>query len=384
MTARLARLVFSLSSLSLCLPPDLEEPVKRAVVMLRCVDDNDRALGAGVIYAFDEHSVRVLTADHFIVQCGARPLFAQVRWDPGEWAPAKAIRRNTEHDIAALVVDHQAPSAPLALNLLSPPFSILRGHQVRSIGNPSGQAWRAPVTADSVLEVTKTGTIVFENKTKSIEPGSSGGALLDSAGRISGIVLKQLPEQALSEALSIHHAIELLRQWQEPVSIRAHEDATVPMKKAGGEACSDEAKELAADASDEGAIVRYAVCLDSRGFHDEAIAQFDRAIAISPRLWTYFVARGHAKQARGLRPEAASDLRRATELAPEEWKAWYELGILLEKQENLRRSILALETAGQLAAGLPEPHCALGRVMRKAGTTAAAEFYERKCKALTR
>src|SRR5690348_11972105 len=131
------------------------------------------ALGTGVIVAADG---TVLTANHVIADRSAINLvFAD-----GTKSTATVASADPEHDVATLVPATLGGSAEV-------------GGEVVAIGNPLGLAYSVSSGVVSAVGRTATtnggrfpGLIQFD---ASVNPGSSGGPLLDAEGNVIGIVL---------------------------------------------------------------------------------------------------------------------------------------------------------------------------------------------------
>jgi S1-C subfamily serine protease len=142
----------------------------------------DAALGAGVVVNADG---TVLTALH-VVDGAAR---VQVRFADGTAAGARVARSQPENDIAVLSVD-ALPQVVVPAVLATPPVI---GDPVFAVGNPLGlerSLSAGVVSADDRSIDTGTGPrldglIQFD---AAVNPGNSGGPLLNRAGQVVGIV----------------------------------------------------------------------------------------------------------------------------------------------------------------------------------------------------
>ena len=140
------------------------------------------ALGTGVIVAADG---TVLTANHVIADHSAINLvFAD-----GTKSTATVASADPEHDVATLApATLPQPVVPATLG-----GSAEVGGEVVAIGNPLGLAYSVSSGVVSAVGRTATtnggrfsGLIQFD---ASVNPGSSGGPLLDAEGNVIGIVL---------------------------------------------------------------------------------------------------------------------------------------------------------------------------------------------------
>jgi S1-C subfamily serine protease len=158
--------------------PAIYQRVMPSVVVIRTNGD----LGTGVIVARDG---TILTANHVIA--GAKSI--TVTFADGTTARASVASADPKHDIAALT--------PAKLPQVVVPADLGGGADIGSdvvaIGNPIGLAYSVSSGVVSGLDRTArtdngqfSGLIQFD---ASVNPGSSGGPLLDSRGVVIGIVV---------------------------------------------------------------------------------------------------------------------------------------------------------------------------------------------------
>jgi S1-C subfamily serine protease len=142
----------------------------------------ETGLGSGVVVNADGS---VLTALHVVD--GADRI--QVEFGDGTQAAARVTAGRPEHDIAVLAVD-RLPEVVVPAVLAGPPPV---GDAVFAVGNPLGL--QRSLTAGVVSAVDRTiaaprgpalgGLIQFD---AAVNPGNSGGPLLNRAGQVVGIV----------------------------------------------------------------------------------------------------------------------------------------------------------------------------------------------------
>jgi S1-C subfamily serine protease len=137
----------------------------------------DEPEGSGVVVGDGEE---ILTADHVL----GDPESVRVRTADGEVLPARIIGRDPETDMALLGIDVAQP----ALRLEGyPPL----GGRVCAIGNAFGLG--LSVSCGTVSAVARSGVGFnriedFIQTDAEVNPGMSGGALVDEAGRLVGIL----------------------------------------------------------------------------------------------------------------------------------------------------------------------------------------------------
>jgi putative serine protease PepD len=158
--------------------PDIYQRVAPSVVTIRAGDD----LGTGVIVADDG---TILTADHVVASGGS----ITVTFADGTVANARVASADKKMDIAVL--------SPAKLPQVVVPATLGGaadvGESVVAIGNPLGLTDSVSAGIVSGLNRTadtdtgkRTGLIQFD---AAVNPGSSGGPLLDSRGMVIGIVV---------------------------------------------------------------------------------------------------------------------------------------------------------------------------------------------------
>jgi putative serine protease PepD len=158
--------------------PAIYQRVMPSVVVIRTNGD----LGTGVIVASDG---TILTANHVIA--GAKTI--TVTFADGTTARASVASADPKRDIASLT-PAKLPQVVVPADLGG---GAVIGSPVVAIGNPIGLAYSVSSGVISGLDRTATtdngqfsGLIQFD---ASVNPGSSGGPLLDSRGVVIGIVV---------------------------------------------------------------------------------------------------------------------------------------------------------------------------------------------------
>ena len=159
--------------------PDIYRRVGPSVAVVRTAQG---ALGTGVIVAEDG---TVLTANHVIAD--RRPV--SLVFSDGTRSAARVASTDPKHDIATLApATLPQPVVPATLG-----GAVEVGGEVVAIGNPLGLTYSVSSGVVSAVGRTATtnggrfpGLIQFD---ASVNPGSSGGPLLDGDGNVIGIVL---------------------------------------------------------------------------------------------------------------------------------------------------------------------------------------------------
>lgn len=87
------------------------------------------------------------------------------------------------------------------------------------------------------------------------------------------------------------------------------------------------------------------VCLYQLGRHDEAIAEYQKAIVIDPNYQKAYYASGMAQTALGKAPKAKSAFRLALKLNPDDAEAWFDLAMVLLGEKEYDSAKEAFEKA---------------------------------------
>lgn len=159
--------------------PDIYRRVGPSVAVVRTAQG---ALGTGVIVAEDG---TVLTANHVVADRSPISLV----FSDGTRSAARVASADPKHDIATLApATLPQPVVPATLG-----GAVEVGGEVVAIGNPLGLTYSVSTGVVSAVGRTAStnrgrfpGLIQFD---ASVNPGSSGGPLLDAEGNVIGIVL---------------------------------------------------------------------------------------------------------------------------------------------------------------------------------------------------
>ncbi len=137
---------------------------------------------------------RVLTNNHVINECGR----LAIRTSAGQRLPARVVATDRQRDLALLTV---APSVGPPLTFRDRP-EVRRGESVVTYGFPlSGLLSSGPslTTGDlSALSGLRDNPVNFQI-TAPVNPGNSGGPLLDSQANVIGVVVSKLNAMRTAE-----------------------------------------------------------------------------------------------------------------------------------------------------------------------------------------
>tara|TARA_R110002111_G_scaffold262504_1_gene338961 strand:- start:147597 stop:149909 length:2313 start_codon:yes stop_codon:yes gene_type:complete len=188
---------------------ELAENAKESVVAVSFAgrDGQQAGLGTGFVIASDG-----LVATNMHVIGEARPITVQFS-NGKQYEVQEVYATDRQMDLAVLKIDAK-DLIPLPL---AEPDSLKQGAEVIVLGNPQGLRY-------SVVKGVNSGTREIDGKPMiqlaiPIEPGNSGGPVLDSQGRVQGIVtLKSAVTRNLGYAVNIS-ALKVLLEKPNPVPI---------------------------------------------------------------------------------------------------------------------------------------------------------------------
>ena len=131
-----------------------------------------------------------------------------IRRNDGTTTTARVEREATDYDVAVLQVSNPLPAQP-TIRLISA-LNARPGAEVIAIGSALGMLQNT-VTRGIVSAVRRSGNAILIQTDAAVNPGNSGGPLLDRNGNAIGITTMGFTErQGLSFAVAIDHAQALL------------------------------------------------------------------------------------------------------------------------------------------------------------------------------
>jgi S1-C subfamily serine protease len=161
------------------------EAVQPSLVLVRTEGVDERGLGSGVVVTLDGD---ILTSLHVVD--GASSI--ELTFADGSTSPAEVVVTRPEHDIA--VVRATRPPVTLVPAILGNPDAVRQGSEAYALGSPFGLY--GSVSAGVISGLDRTFRMEDSNRTltglfqidAAVNPGNSGGALVDRDGRLIGIV----------------------------------------------------------------------------------------------------------------------------------------------------------------------------------------------------
>jgi S1-C subfamily serine protease len=187
---------------------NIAERLRPAVVNLRCGSGRQQSSGSGVLFTPDGF----LLTNHHVVQGQAR---ARVRMADGKELSGRFVGADPWTDLAVIQAEE---SASLPYAELGNSAKLRVGQLVLAIGSPLG--FESTLTAGVVSAVGRTlrsitGHLVDNviQTDAALNPGNSGGPLVDSRGRVVGINTAVIqPAQGICFAIPINMAKDILPQ----------------------------------------------------------------------------------------------------------------------------------------------------------------------------
>ena len=196
------------------------QATERLVVMI----EGSFGKGAGVVFAVENGQAYIATMFHVVRKQGAqgsddvRAQDLKVRFRQREREAVEARHyeeASFENDLAVI----RAPVSGLSFDFarLGDPKALRNGAFAYAVGQPGGERWGVTYQPGSISAV---GAIWVRMQSAYVEPGHSGGALMDQEGRIIGLV-KQTGGST-PQALRIDIAVDVLtRDLRLPVQLTA-------------------------------------------------------------------------------------------------------------------------------------------------------------------
>ena len=123
----------------------------------------------------------ILTNAHVV----GRSKYVKVRWTDGAEALGEVVRSDPRRDVALIKIAPPAGRAPLGLELNSPQA----GDDVFAVGTPLDEAFEGTITRGIVSATRVTDGLRFIQSDVTVNPGNSGGPLVNSRGQVIAITV---------------------------------------------------------------------------------------------------------------------------------------------------------------------------------------------------
>lgn len=123
----------------------------------------------------------ILTNAHVV----GRSKYVKVRWTDGAEALGEVVRSDPRRDVALIKIAPPEGRAPLRLDL-TPPQA---GEDVYAVGTPLDEAFEGTITRGIISATRVTEGLRFIQSDVTVNPGNSGGPLVNSRGQVIAITV---------------------------------------------------------------------------------------------------------------------------------------------------------------------------------------------------
>jgi S1-C subfamily serine protease len=211
--------------------------------------------GTGSGFVWDEKG-NIVTNFHVIASAARSGGQCRIRFKNGEEYPARFVGADPDHDIAVVKVEPK--STPLKPIPVGTSKDLLVGQKAFAIGNPFGYDYTLTAGLVSALGrsiQTREGRDIQNliQTDAAISPGSSGGPLLDSTGRLIGMTTA-VDARALASNIGFAVPVDVINRIV-PELIREAGQAPAPQQPSMGILVIDE-RLLRANGIAKGVMVR--------------------------------------------------------------------------------------------------------------------------------
>ncbi|NQU44263.1 trypsin-like peptidase domain-containing protein [bacterium] len=192
---------------------DITEDLKQAIVVV----SNPGGFGAGFII---DPSGLILTNHHVVRGENRNDVTVFLRNRQGkpekkEYEDVEVRAFSSLMDCALLKIPEDQLDGPLPALLLAPPEIVRTSLRVYAIGNPGvGRKMLEHSVTQGIISSTNRNfnDVLYLQTTAAVNPGNSGGPLVDSQGRVIGLVtFRAVFQEGLAFALPVwylHHFVE--------------------------------------------------------------------------------------------------------------------------------------------------------------------------------
>lgn len=186
---------------------DKKAEVKRSIVKIKVYKPgNVIETGTGIILSTSRQMVSILTAYHVVEE--AERISVKFFGHPTEDYGARLFERYDEDsDVAVVYIRTLRIPRNIFRLQLGDPSKINELDKVIAIGHPSSHEWEF-----STGEVRSPELSQFRVSGDAVDPGNSGGALLNEQFQLIGLLTKESHRDGI--ALKIDHVLEILKRWK--------------------------------------------------------------------------------------------------------------------------------------------------------------------------
>jgi len=200
-------------------PKKVKAEVSRLIAKISGHFKDEKIVGAGIIIGLGSDRLYIATADH-ILQKGdeeARNIQVELASMPGEPMDAKILQhRDQKLDLAVLrvlgVTEYAIPVDDLPFHWLGDSNTLKKEAALFTVCPWPGKHRSFDNIPEKLYQKSEA---LLDFESSLIEPGCSGGGLLNDRGELVGMIIGDMPPRG--KALRIEKALETLRDWGYPV-----------------------------------------------------------------------------------------------------------------------------------------------------------------------
>jgi len=323
---------------------DPEEIAKRwspSILFIAVQKEDGEGVGSG-FFVDERHAV---TSWHVV--SGAKAI--KVSTKEGNVASAKTVAALPEYDLALIEVD-QSLGAGAAMVIRKEPARDLE--KVYVCGNPEATSfvW-SDGSVGNALQKTEMGNLI--QITAPISPGSSGGPVLDSDGKVIGIIKCYLSTgQNLNFAVPIEYLEVLLAEKDKgdkySTILSSHEWATIKSSAQDGDKyLLGQSIKAVIEKTGEAAFWRteVGVILFQNKLYELALEEFKKAVKIDTGYAKAWANRGATELQLNKAEEAMQSYIKALQIAPDEEQVTLQAARAFERSDKADESEKLLKGA---------------------------------------
>lgn len=174
--------------------------------------------GSGIIWSEDGY---IVTNQHVIEYAQQySSAYITILFDDGTEAEATLVAADTQTDLALIKVETQKPLPAVTVGSSS---DLVVGETAIAIGNPLGIEYANSVTVGIVSGLNRqvngeNGVSTMIQTDAAVNPGNSGGALVDASGKVIGVVSAKISStevEGIGFAIPIDDAVKIVNSLKD-------------------------------------------------------------------------------------------------------------------------------------------------------------------------